>query len=120
MSPPQHFSERWRRVWRHTLAYLQQRGSWRDDQRPLLDEYVEALREAAIAKTAARADPYRQTSSGSLQAHPGFAQADRAARRAVLLAGALRLTAETELHDADDFDGLDQDELASRRAARKR
>jgi phage terminase small subunit len=119
MAPPSHFSERWKRIWRQTFALLQSRGAWRDDKRPFLDEYVAALREATTAREAAEGNPYPETDRGTVQAHPGFAQADRAARRAVALAGALGLDQETTA-DASDFDALDEDELATRRARRKR
>lgn len=119
MGPPSHFSDRWKRVWKQTLELLRERGAWRDDKRPFLDEYVAALREATEARKEAEANPYPVSDKGTVAAHPGFAQADRAARRAVLLAGSLGLDAETTGH-ASDFDALDEDELSARRARRKR
>lgn len=104
----------WKRVWRHALAVMREQGTWADEQGPLLDEYVLALREAAVARGAAEADPYHETEKGLLHPHPGFAIADRAARRAVVLAEQLVLTpkAQRQLADAgeggNDGSGSDQ------------
>lgn len=122
--PPEGLSAYWLGVWRHALKVLKEQGTWAWEQRPLLDEYVFALREARVSRELAEVDPYHPTTAGSLQPHPGFVQADRAARRAVLLAGTLKLTPEEQRKlvatdgsaAADPF--AEFDELAQARARR--
>lgn len=90
--PPQGLTADWLGVWRHAMKVLKEQGTWKWEQRPLLDEYVEALIEACTARDLAKEDPYHETDKGLLHPHPGFQQADRAARRAVVLADTLLLT----------------------------
>ena len=94
-------------MWRHALAVMREQGTWADEQGPLLDEYVLALREAKVARDLADADPYHETEKGLLHPHPGFAQADRAARRAVVLAEQLVLTPKAQRALADAAQGGD-------------
>ena len=93
--PPDELDGWWLAVWRHALRVLKAQESWEREQRPLLDEYVFALRESTVQRQAAEADPYHETDKGLLHPHPGFVISDRAARRAVLLADALLLTPES-------------------------
>ena len=105
------------------MKVLKEQNTWAWEQRPLLDEYVFALREAFTARTLAEEDPYHETDKGLLHPHPGFAQADRAARRALVLADALLLTPAGQKRIAgavDEGGGKGQsiiDELAARRSA---
>ncbi len=90
--PPRGLDAAWLAVWRNALKVLKAQGSWAGEQRPLLDEYVLALREAKSARERAELDPYHETEKGLVHPHPGFQQADRATRRAVVLADTLVLT----------------------------
>jgi len=94
--PPAGLSAHWTHTWTHALKVLKAQGTWAWEQKPLLDEYVFALRESQTARELAEADPYHETDKGLLHPHPGFAQADRAARRALVLADALKLTPEQQ------------------------
>jgi hypothetical protein len=90
---------------------------------PLAAEMVAALESAALLRAAAQAEPFSTLKSGRTLIHPGFAAADRDARRAISLAKALDLPAARVKRDADPFAVLDQDEgppvnLASRRNKR--
>lgn len=91
--PPEGLNDAyWLGVWRHVLKVLKEQGTWKWEQRPLLDEYVFALREAVTAREMAQEDPYHETDKQLLHPHPGFQQADRATRRAVVLADTILLT----------------------------
>jgi hypothetical protein len=80
--------------WATVLAQVEgQLGARRAHLRPLAVEYVSALREAAEAVAAARENPFVELkSSGRIVEHPGFASADREARRALSYAQVLELT----------------------------
>lgn len=105
--PPQGLDARWLGVWRHALKVMKEQGTWAWEQRPLLDEYVAALMEAETARAQAESAPYHETDKGLLHPHPGFQQADRAARRAVVLAETLVLTPEAQR--AAGIEGEDPD-----------
>lgn len=49
-TPPQGLDAYWLGVWRHALKTLQEQASWAWEQKPLLDEYVFALRAAEDAR----------------------------------------------------------------------
>ena len=121
---PTGLGSHWLHTWEHALKVLKAQETWAWEQKPLLDEYVMALREARTSRELAEADPYHETDKGLLHPHPGFAQADRAARRAVLLADTLKLTPEQQrklnARDAGESDPMDalEDELAPRRQRR--
>jgi len=48
--PPEGLSAYWLGVWRHALKQLQDQDSWAWEQKPLLDEYVYALKGAEDAR----------------------------------------------------------------------
>lgn len=48
--PPEGLNAYWLGVWRHCLKTLKDQGSWAWEQKPLLDEYVFAMRGAADAR----------------------------------------------------------------------
>lgn len=48
--PPRGLSAYWLGVWRHALKQLQAQGSWAWESKPLLDEYVYALKAAEDAR----------------------------------------------------------------------
>jgi hypothetical protein len=48
--PPTGLSAYWLGVWRHALKTMRAQGTWRWEQRPFLDEYVEALAAAREAR----------------------------------------------------------------------
>ena len=89
---------------------------------PLAAEMVAALESAAMLREAAQAEPFSTLKSGRTLIHPGFAAADRDARRAISLAKALDLPAARVRRDVDPFMVLDRAEqpvnLASRRNKR--
>lgn len=102
-TPPFGLTAYWLGVWRHALKVMKEQDSWAWEQKPLLDEYVAALVEAEGARQLAKEDPYHETEKGLLHPHPGFAQADRASRRAVVLAGTLLITPEAQrAHGLDE------------------
>ena len=86
---------------------------------PLGREYVAALESAALLRAEALASPFATLKSGRVLIHPGFAAADRDARRAIQLAKTLDLPAARVRRDADPFAGLDQVSLTARRNKRK-
>jgi hypothetical protein len=49
-SPPRGLNAYWLGVWRHALKQLKGQESWAREQKPLLDEYVYALRAAEDAR----------------------------------------------------------------------
>ena len=100
----------WFGIWRASLKQMKEQGTWTLAQRPLLDEYVLALRAADFARERHQAVEW-----------------DKASKRALALAEALQLTAKKSpakakgakygrKQDADPFAALD--ELAPRRKAR--
>lgn len=48
--PPEGLTAYWLGVWRHALKILKEQGTWKWEQRPLLDEYVYALVAAEQAR----------------------------------------------------------------------
>jgi hypothetical protein len=48
--PPSGLSSYWTHVWDHALSVLKEQGTWAWEQKPLLDEYVHALRGAEQAR----------------------------------------------------------------------
>lgn len=48
--PPKGLDAYWLGVWRFALCVLKDQGTWAGEQKPLLDEYVYALREAERAR----------------------------------------------------------------------
>lgn len=110
--------EPWLGYWRVSLRAMKDAGSWSLAVRPLLDEYIAALRMADVARLAAGSREFVEGEARTF-AHPGIMLADRESRRALMLADALGLTpraAESADAAADPFAELD--ELAPRRAAR--
>jgi hypothetical protein len=49
-TPPAGLDAYWLGVWRHVLKVLKEQGTWAWEQRPLVDEYVFALRAARQAR----------------------------------------------------------------------
>lgn len=102
---PEGLDAYWLGVWRHALKTMKGQGSWDWELRPLLDEYVFALIEAADAREIGAETRW-----------------DRAAKRASALADQLALTprgrkaaaiGDSDEAPADPFAELD--ELATRR-----
>src|SRR5664280_2446821 len=94
--------------WAVVLAEVEGRlGARRAHLAPLAREYVSALREAEEAVTAARANPFAELTSGRTIEHPGFASADREARRALAYAQALGLNDPGNLPADHPLYGLD-------------
>lgn len=48
--PPRGLNAYWHNVWKHALKTLKQQGTWAWEQKPLLDEYVYALRAGEQAR----------------------------------------------------------------------
>jgi hypothetical protein len=83
----------WYDFWRAAMAKMKEMGTWSSIARPLLDEYVAALRVAEDHRALAEADPVQvNRESGLPHPHGCFASADRELRRAAMLAGELLLT----------------------------
>ena len=139
--PPQGLNAYWLGVWRHALKAMQEQGTWAWELRPLLDEYVEALRAAAQTREgfkwldaleayAEDADDLPEIAWSVLREIAGSlpTQWDRHTKRAAALADQLALTprgrkaiglgnSDEDEKPKDPFAGLD-DELAPRRANR--
>jgi hypothetical protein len=49
-TPPPGLNAYWLGVWRHVLTVLKEQGTWAWEQRPLVDEYVFALKAAEDAR----------------------------------------------------------------------
>lgn len=137
--PPKGLDAYWLGVWRTALKQLKDQGSWAWEQKPLLDEYVFALRAAeatrdgfgwleALEKYADQADELPEIAWTVLReiASSLPTQWDRHTKRAASLADQLGLTPRgrkaagiviNEDEEAGDpFDALDaEDELAARR-----
>lgn len=138
--PPKGLSAEWLGVWRHALKVLKEQGTWKWEQRPLLDEYVFALMEAERARVGFgwldALELYVKDPDNDV---PGVAwstlgqiasglptQWDRHVKRAAKLADVLLLTPEaqrqhgigTEEEAADPFARFANDELAAKRAGR--
>lgn len=104
-TPPEGLDAYWLGVWRHALKQLKEQGSWAWEQKPLLDEYVHALRAAEDARKgfkwldalevyAENADDLPEIAWSTLR---GIASGlpnvwDRHAKRAMSLADQLALT----------------------------
>lgn len=122
-SPPTGLRAPYLALWRGCLEALKRQGTWTPDQKPLLDDYVLAVRQSVEHQKVAEADPFTVTEQGRVYAHPGFALADQAAKRAVLLADTLILSPKARrAHgidgDEEQANPLDRlDELAQRRKA---
>jgi hypothetical protein len=124
------YARRWRGVWAAALAEMESVGTWSAVMRPMLEDYVEGWRVAADHRAEALGRPFSHSAATDRDfAHPGFASADREAKRAAGLAERLGLTRKAQralgliaegkapapAPVADPFERLD--ELASRRAA---
>ncbi len=124
--------EPWLGIWRYALKAMQEGGTWSPPMRPLLDDYVEALRVARehrrLAETTVQVifhkardgkDAWeeelppgirRNRESDLDSLHPGFASADREMKRAILLAGELGLTPKAQKALAEKAEeGHDED-----------
>jgi hypothetical protein len=133
--PPHGLDAYWLGVWRHGLKTLKAQGTWAWEQKPLLDEYVFALRAAeatrkgfgwlkALEEYAENADELPDIAWSVLGKIAGGlpTQWDRHVKRASMLADQLALTDRgrkaIDLVDDDDetkpegFDALDGDGTA--------
>lgn len=139
--PPKGLNAYWLGVWRHALKVMKADGTWAFELRPLLDEYVFALRAAeatrdgfrwldALERYAEDADDLPEIAWSVLREVAGSlpTQWDRHAKRAAALADKLILTPEAKrrhglfddtAESEDPFAELDapDDELAKRRVA---
>jgi hypothetical protein len=127
--PPSDLTSRWAATWKGYLAVMKAQKSWKPEQREFLNEMVYALRDSELARQEAQAHPFtggervvtdKRTGEETVvrdrvYAHPGFAIADQAVRRATVLAKVLRLTLDEqergasgeETAPADPFKELD-------------
>lgn len=123
--PPKRWSDRpadgidrspWRNLWEGCQRQLKEQGTWQEQQKPLLDQYVFAVKEALEHRALADEQPTAEHADGRVYLHPGFASADRAVKRAASLADLLGLTPKARkalgLLDLDD-DADDQDDQPS-------
>jgi hypothetical protein len=137
--PPEGLNAYWLGTWRHALKVLKEQGTWAWELKPLLDEYVFALRAAEAARDGfAWLEALEQYAEDAADL-PEIAwtvlreiasglptQWDRHTKRAAALADQLLLTprgrkavdrvAKRDDKPTDPFDELD--ELAPRRADR--
>lgn len=138
--PPVGLNAYWLGAWRHALSLMKEQGTWGWELKPLLDEYVYALRAAeatrdgfawldALEVYAENADELPEIAWATLAqiASSLPIQWDRHTKRAALLADKLVLTPEArkrhgifddvEQDAADPFAAVDgaSDELAKRR-----
>jgi hypothetical protein len=133
--PPKGLNAWWTHVWDHALTVMQAQGTWAWELKPLLDEYVFALRAAeatrdgfawldALEVYAENADELPEIAWSVLREIAGSlpTQWDRHVKRALTLADQLALTprgrkavgvGDSEEQPADPFAILD--ELAPRR-----
>lgn len=140
--PPSGLNSYWNHVWNRALDVMKDQGSWAWELKPLLDEYVYALRAAeatrdgfawlaALERYAEDADDLPEIAWTTLGQIAGGlpTQWDRHTKRASALADQLALTPRgrkaVRVGDSDDkpsdpFSALDagRDELSSRRANR--
>jgi hypothetical protein len=117
--PPRGLDAYWLGVWRHALKQLQAQESWAWEQKPLLDEYVWALKAAEDARKgfkwldalevyAENADELPEVAWATLAKIAGGlpAQWDKHTKRAMALADQLALTDRgrkaADIHDGDD------------------
>ena len=135
--PPTGLSAYWLGAWRHALKTLKDQGTWAGEQKPLLDEYIHALRAAEEARLGFKWLDHLEEAVASeevdwiaLKSIAGGlpVQWDKHTKRAAALADQLALTprgrkainlaTSEDDEDADPFSGLDhEDELAPRRKA---
>src|ERR1041384_1492368 len=135
--PPSGLNSYWTHTWDHALKTLQAQGTWAWEQKPLLDEYVAALKAAedcregfrwldALERYAEDADELPEIAWQTLaKIAAGLpTQWGRHVKRAVMLAEKLVLSPAAqrahgigaeEAGDDDGFAALDRDELAPRR-----
>lgn len=136
--PPQGLDAYWLGVWRHALKTLKDQGTWAWELKPLLDEYVFAMKGAADAREGfAWLDRLEDVAESEIewtvlkQIAAGLpTQWDKHTKRAAALADQLALTPrgrkavgvgdqDDDTEAADPFAALDAgDELAKRRTAR--
>jgi hypothetical protein len=135
--PPAGLNAYWLGVWRHALKILKDQGTWAWEQKPLLDEYVFALRGAEDARVGFKWLDHLEESVAQNEIDfialrtiaTGLPnQWDKHTKRAAALADQLALTPRGRkavgVGEGDDtgkpedpFGRLDEgDELASRRA----
>lgn len=105
-SPPRGLTAYWLGVWRCALRVLKEQGTWSWEQKPLLDEYVHALRGAEAAREGLKwldaLEAYANANSSEMpqvswatlgRIASGLpAQWDRHVKRAAALADQLALT----------------------------
>jgi hypothetical protein len=135
--PPKNLNAYWLGVWRRALKTMKAQDTWAPEQKPLLDEYVYALRGAEAAREGFTwlekledVDELTDTAWKTLASIAGGlpTQWDRHTKRAAALAEALILTPKSqrahgigtdeEDEEDDGFGALDAaDELAPRRTA---
>jgi hypothetical protein len=129
--PPSGLDSYWTHVWQHALKVLKEQGTWAWELKPLLDEYVFALKGAADARDGFAWLDHLEESVASeeidwivlRQIASGLpVQWDRHTKRAASLADALVLTpAARKRHGISNDDAAQPklsaiDELAARRA----
>lgn len=130
--PPEGLDAYWLGVWRHALKTLQAQGLWAWEQKPLLDEYVFALRGSSDARVgfgwldrlgAVAEEEIQWVMLGKIAgALP--AQWDKHAKRASGLADQLALTprgrkaAQVSVREPEKPAGSIADELLARRQSR--
>lgn len=134
--PPKNLNAYWTGAWRHALKTLKDQGSWAWEQKPLLDEYVYALRAAEDARKGFGWLDHLEEAVASEEVDwlalraiaAGLpVQWDKHTKRAAALADQLALTprgrkainlATDDEDEVDPFAALDQeDELAAKRNA---
>jgi hypothetical protein len=142
--PPKGLNAYWLGVWRHALKTLKEQGTWAWEQRPLLDEYVYAMKAAQEARQGFdwldALESYAKANASEMELPDWRALAqitsalptmwDKHAKRAAALADQLALTPRGRKaigmkreegkdgeQDNDPFAGLD-DEVARKRKAK--
>lgn len=143
-TPPKGLDAYWLGVWRHVLKTLKAQGTWAWEQRPLVDEYVYAMKAAREAREGFdwldSLEGYAKDNSSEMEPPDWRALAqiigalpsmwDKHAKRAAALADQLALTPRGRKaiglkreegkdgeQDNDPFAGLD-DEFTRRREAK--
>ena len=90
---PPGIKEPWLQIWRLALKAMKESGTWSPPMRPLLDEYVTALRTAREHRLLAEIDPVEENrESGLTHMHAGFVSASKHLADARALADLLGLT----------------------------
>jgi hypothetical protein len=119
--PPTGLDAYWLGVWRHALKALKEQGTWKAEQKPLLDEYVFALRAAEATRdgfawlekledVASRDEVDWQVLGQIANALP--TQWDRHVKRAEKLAQTLLLTPESQSRHANSDSDEEKDPFA--------